>query len=128
MEYVLPIIITAISIALIMAVVYFLRKRVYTTGGNDATKQAVSADIAVTKGNPGSELSIPIELLLSTVQIDENSLVEITDRSVVARITQVLPAVAEVASRTLTANATNAALQQTAKAANVAVQNVNKIL
>ena len=128
MEYVLPIIITAISIALIMAVVYFLRKKIYTTGGNNANKQVVSTDIAVTKKNHGNELSIPVELLPSTAQIDENSLVEITDRSVVARITQALPAIAEVASRTLTANATNAALQQTAKAANVAVQNANKIL
>lgn len=129
MEYILPIALVLIAIAVIAVVVVFLRKRTSSVLSNtESTEQAMSTDILATTGTHGGELSIPIELLPATIQIDENSLVEIKDRSVVARISQTLPAVVEIASRTLTSNAANAALQQTAKAANVAVQKANQAL
>lgn len=52
-----------------------------------------------------SGIAIPIELLPATTEIDEKDLFEITDRTVVARISQTIPAVAETATRTIANNA-----------------------
>ncbi|OJU09162.1 MAG: hypothetical protein BGN88_08400 [Clostridiales bacterium 43-6] len=129
MEYILPIALVVIAITAIAVVVVFLRKRTSSVLCNaESTERATPTDMLAATGKHVGELSIPIELLPTTTQIDENSLVEIKDCSVVARISQTLPAVAEIANRTLTSNATNAALQQTAKAANVAIQKTNQAL
>lgn len=52
-----------------------------------------------------SGIAIPIEVLPATTKIDENNLFEITDRTVVARISQTIPAAAETATRTVANNA-----------------------
>lgn len=53
------------------------------------------------------ELNIPIELLPSDRQPDEKKLFEITDNMVISRISQTIPAAAQIATRT----ATNSALK-----------------
>lgn len=45
-------------------------------------------------------ITIPIELLPATTQYDEKSLFEITDSTVVARISQTIPAAAQIAANT----------------------------
>jgi uncharacterized protein YoxC len=125
----LPIALVVIAIAAITVVVVFMRKRTSSVLSNaESTGRAMSTFMMAASGTHGGELSVPIELLPATTRIDENSLVEITDRSVVARISQTFPAVAEIASRALASNAANVALHQTAKAANVALQKANQAL
>ncbi|MDR2504488.1 MAG: topoisomerase IV [Oscillospiraceae bacterium] len=126
MEYLAPILIAiaVVAVGLIVAVVFFLRNKAERSKGTEQ----VAADLALVRPTSGEELIIPIELLPPTTQIDENSLVEIADHAVVARITQTLPAIAETAARTLATNASNIALQQTVNAVNVAVQNANEII
>lgn len=123
MEYILPIASVIIAIAAIAVVVVCLLKRRATATSAESAK---STDLSLSSEMIGGELSIPIELLPATSQIDENSLVEITDHAVVARISQTLPDVAEIATRTLTINAANTALQQTAKVGNAAVKAANE--
>ncbi len=128
MEYILPIALVVTATAAITVAVVFMRKRASSVLSNaESTGQAMSTDMLAASATHRGELSVPIELLPATTQIDENSLVEITDRSVVARISQTLPAVAEIASRTLASNAANAALQQTVKAGNAAVQKATEV-
>ena len=50
----------------------------------------------------GGNISIPIERITALSIVNENSLVEIKDKSVVARITQTIPAVADKAAKTVT--------------------------
>lgn len=129
MEHILPIALVAISLVTITVVIVYLRKRKSLGFSNaESTEQALPTDMLATTKTQAGELSIPIELLPATTQLDENSLVEITDCLVVARISQALPAVAEIASRTLTSNTANAAMQQTANTANVAIQKANQAL
>jgi hypothetical protein len=127
-DYVLPI---AIAVAAIIAILVIaaslLKKKGAALDNAGSIERTTQADLMVATGNSGA-LSIPIELLPASVQIDESSLVEIKDSTVVARITQTLPAVAEATTRTLSSSAANVALQETAKAANIAVQQANEVL
>jgi len=52
-----------------------------------------------------SGISIPIERILATNEIAESSLFEITDRTVIARISATVPVAAEIAAKTISNNA-----------------------
>lgn len=72
-----------------------------SVGDNDE-ESLVPAMSQLTKMISSQEtgITIPIELLPATTQIDERRLFEITDSTVVARISQMIPAVAQTAANT----------------------------
>lgn len=74
----------------------------------DAVKPVPTTSALDVEDVQESAITIPIELLPTTTQIEEKNLFEITDRTVIARISQTLPAVAETATRTVANNASKA--------------------
>jgi len=73
----------------------------------DATLAPVASEMLETEDFQEDEAFVSIVRLLDATGIDETRLSEITDRTVIARITQVFPAVVETAART----AANSALK-----------------
>ena len=93
MEY-LPIILLGVTIALVVILIFTSKKNQKKATDNHSVS-LVSSDDA---------LAIPIELLPATIEIDEKSLHKITDNTVIARISQVVPAIAQTATRTVANN------------------------
>jgi hypothetical protein len=75
--------------------------KVCSVGDNDE-ESLLPAMSQLTKmiSSQETSITIPIELLPATTQIDERRLFEITDSTVVARISQMIPAVAQTAANT----------------------------
>ena len=90
----------ALAAAVIALAVYLWRRRAKGVVGRSAAESAGKADASALAVVDGQGLIIPIHLLPTTTTIDEKYLFEITDRTVVARITQTIPAIAETATRT----------------------------
>ena len=100
---VLPIVLTivvVVTIALIAGIVLFRGKN--NVNGDDVSDVAACNALESVQEN---EVAIPIERLPATVEIDEKSLYEITDLTVISRISQTIPAIAETATRTVANNA-----------------------
>jgi len=105
MEFMLPVALVAISLTAIVVVLAILRKRKRTSLLiAESVETASPGEVLLSKGDNRSELYIPIELLPATTHIEETSLIEITDQTVLARISQALPAAAGIAARTLSAH------------------------
>ena len=99
----LPIaLIIAPVIALIAFLVIFWRRKA-SIGGNDVSnaKKSVSTTSEVLEFAQRNEITIPIERLPAINDIDEKNLFEITDHTVIARISQTIPAIAETVTRTI---------------------------
>ena len=93
------IVLPIIGIAAIAGMVIFVRRKAENT--NNANSDDSIEIVAVDVGG----ISIPIERISALSVIDETSLSEITDSTVVAKITQTIPTVAEKAAKTVTNNA-----------------------
>jgi len=106
MDYFFIITSIIVVIVLIVSVFIFLRKKAKSDSTNKEKTDdtAAVAPMAVDNIKSG-EIAIPIELLPATIQFDMKSLSEITDRTVIARISQTLPALAQTATRTVANNA-----------------------
>lgn len=105
MDYFLVIIQSIVIIALIAALVIKSRKKA-NSNSNDVLDTVNSA--LIISGAPveaervrENGITIPIERLPVTSEIDEKSLFEITDRTVIARISETIPAAAETAAKTI---------------------------
>ena len=108
MDYFWIVAVTIIAIVLIVGIVIYRRKKPALDGDTASIEQTDSIPVTAlvtAEGVRGGEITIPIELLPATTQIEEKSLFEITDPTVIARISQTLPAVAETATRTAANNA-----------------------
>ncbi|MCL2817283.1 MAG: VUT family protein, partial [Clostridiales bacterium] len=73
-------------------------------GASNVEKPAENASVALEVVQK-SEMTIPIMQLPETTVIDEKSLFEITDRTVIARISQTIPAATQTAAKTVTKKA-----------------------
>jgi len=105
MDILLVVILTIIIVALIVVlVVHSKRKAIFS--GNDvlSTEKSASStsDALEAERVQDSGITITIERLPVTTEIDEKSLFEITDRTVIARISETIPAAAETAAKTIT--------------------------
>jgi len=113
MEYFLIIASALIVTALIVGVVICLWKKANSRGEDvisDEIPTSIASEILATEQVQKSGITIPIEQLPATTQIDEKSLFEITDGTALARISQAIPMAAETAARTA-ANKANIALK-----------------
>ncbi|NBJ16962.1 MAG: topoisomerase IV [Dehalobacter sp. 4CP] len=108
MDYFLVIILSIIIVALIAALVIKSRRKANsyskdvldTVNSAPITSEALEAECVQESG-----ITIPIERLPVTTEFDEKSLFEITDRTVIARISETIPAAAEIAAKTITKKA-----------------------
>lgn len=105
MDILQVIILTIIIIALIVFLaIYSIRKANFY--GKDVLATATSAPIISESLElervQENGITIPLELLPATTEIDERRLFEITDRTVIARISATIPAAAETAAKTIT--------------------------
>ena len=90
-------------ILLVVAIVIFLKRKEHINeNGIISSEGSANTTLSTLKNG---ELSIPIELLPATTIINDLSLYEITDQTVLSRISNTLPAIAETATRTVTNNA-----------------------
>lgn len=108
MEYFLIIASALIVTALIVAVVICLWRKANSRNKyviSDEIPTSISSKILATEQVQENGIPIPIEQLPATTQIDEKSLFQITDRTVLARISQAIPMAAETAARTVANNA-----------------------
>lgn len=105
MDILQVIILTAIIIALIVAFVIYSRRKA-NFNGKDVLATAISAPIISesleVEQIQESGITICIERLPAITEIDEKRLFEITDRTVIARISETIPAAAEAAAKTVT--------------------------
>lgn len=105
MDILLGIILTIIIIALVVILVMYSRRKA-NFNVKDVLDTAISAPITSealeVERVQESVITIPIERLPSTTKIDEKSLFEITDRTVIARISETIPAAVETAAKTIT--------------------------
>jgi hypothetical protein len=105
MDYFLVIILSTIIVALIAALVIKSRRKA-NSNSEDVLETVNSAPITAetleAERIQDSGITIPIERLPVTTEIDEKSLFEITDRTVIARISETIPAAAETAAKTIT--------------------------
>jgi len=90
-------IIVPIIVVVLIIVIFLLLKRKTTISDKDFTNENMEL-VPV----EGGAISIPIERITALSVIDDRSLVEIKDKSVVARITQTIPTVADKAAKTVT--------------------------
>lgn len=107
MDCFLIIVSAIIALAIIIGVVIYSRKKARSgdTSSIEQTDSIPSTALVTAEEVQNNEITIPIELLPATTQIEEKSLFEITDSTVIARISQTLPAVAETATRTAASKA-----------------------
>jgi hypothetical protein len=106
MDSPIVILVIAVVVAATVAAVIFVKKR--TTSGQSSVDFNEKAAL-VTIADIGAELvEIPITQLPATTVINENSLSEITDRTVISRISELIPTAAQTATRAMADNARNA--------------------
>ena len=97
----LPIVLIVIAgVALITVLIIYFRRKANVNGNDVSSTVALDALEQV----QGSEIAIPIVQIPITTVINEKSLYEISDRTIVARISQTIPAIAETATRTIANN------------------------
>ena len=111
MDYFLIIALPIIALALIAGGVVFLRKKTNSNDNNaisteqsDSTNSEVLMPVGCVKGY---EITIPIELLPATTQIEDKSLFEITDHTVISRISGLIPFTLQNGTRIMANNALN---------------------
>jgi hypothetical protein len=99
----------AIPIVLIAALVLLKSRKerhpVSTDVGEVITLVPVASEVLVAEDVQEDEIFISIALMPTATAIDEARLSEISDSTVIARISQAIPAVAETATRTVANNA-----------------------
>jgi len=104
-DYFLVLILAIIIVALLVVLIIHLRRKT-TFNGNDiqsAEKSAlITSDALGVECVHGGGITISIERLPATTKIEETSLFEITDGTVIARISQTIPAAAETVAKTIT--------------------------
>lgn len=107
MDVLLTVILPAIIIILIVVLTIFIRKKPnFKSKGvlSSVNSDPITSNTLESERVQESGITIPIERLPETTEIDEKSLFEITDRTVIARITQTIPAIAETATQTIANN------------------------
>jgi hypothetical protein len=105
MENNLIIALLLIAIAIIIVVVVHLKRKASTLKNTAKNTDEIPSTIsnALTVGGDGGDMiiDIPIELLPATTQLDETRLTEIKDSTVIARISQTIPATAQYVANTV---------------------------
>ncbi|WP_101908629.1 topoisomerase IV [Marasmitruncus massiliensis] len=110
MDYILITVSTIIAVALIAGLVFYLRKK-SKLSGNDALVSLVSS--SSDSGMLGADhiqnniIAIPIELLPATTHIEEKRLFQITDQTVISRISELIPFTSQTGTRLIANNALN---------------------
>lgn len=115
-----------VIITLIAGVVLYLRRKADSNGKDvisGETPASIASKTLATERAQGGAITIPIERLPATTQIEEKCLFEITDPIVIARISETIPTTIDIASRMLI----NTALKNTNAAADLAIKNANKV-
>lgn len=109
MNYLLVTALPIIALALIIGGVLFLRKKSNSNGNNAISTEhigSLNSEVFVTAGDVhNGEITIPIEVLPISTQIDEKNLFEITDSTVVARISELIPFTSQIGTRMMANNA-----------------------
>ncbi len=103
MDYVLIIILSIIALALIVGGLVFLRKKSDSNGNSLTNINSIDTKESV----KDSEITIPIELLPATTQIEEKKLFEITDSTVISRISELIPFTTQTGTRMVAQNTLN---------------------
>jgi len=110
-DYFLIIALPIIALAQIAGGVVFLCKKTNSNDNNaisteqsDSTNSEVLMPVGCVKGY---EITIPIELLPATTQIEDKSLFEITDHTVISRISGLIPFTLQNGTRIMANNALN---------------------
>lgn len=103
MDHFLIIVLPILALALIIGGVIFLHKKSNPNGNNlVSAKQtdSINSKGLVTAGDvQGGEIVIPIEVLPATIRIDEKSLFEITDSTVISRVSELIPFTSQTGTR-----------------------------
>lgn len=111
MDYFLIIAVLIIALVLIAGWIIFLRKKTYYSNNDTiSTKQADTIKSAMLRPVgciQGYEITIPIEILPATTRIEDKSLFEITDRTVISRISGLIPFASQTGTRAMANNALN---------------------
>ena len=111
MDHFLIIVLPILALALIIGGVIFLHKKSNPNGNNlVSAKQtdSINSKGLVTAGDvQGGEIVIPIEVLPATIRIDEKSLFEITDSTVISRVSELIPFTSQTGTRLMANNAIN---------------------
>lgn len=105
MDILLVVILTIIIVALIVVLVIHSRRKAIFNGNDvlSAEKSASTTSEALeVERMQGGGITIPIERLSATTKIEEKSLFEITDDTVIARISETIPTAAETVAKTIT--------------------------
>lgn len=104
-----PLIILTITagIALISVIAVAFVKKMQAAANNDDSEDIALVELSKAKGNL---VEIPITQLPATTVLNENCLAEITDHIVISRISALVPAVAQTATRRAASNAGKALL------------------
>jgi hypothetical protein len=93
-----PILIVVISVAIIVLAIVLIIHARRKVQASDNMKICVANIDSVSR----NEIIVPIELLSSAMDIDDKQLFEITDHSIIARISDAIPGAAEALAKTIT--------------------------
>lgn len=102
---ILLVIILIIIITLIVALIIYSRRKANFNSKdvlNIENSTPITSEALEVECVQESRITIPIERLLLATEIDEKRLFEITDHTVIARISEAIPAAAEIAAQTIT--------------------------
>lgn len=104
MDILLVVILTIVIVALIVVLVIHSRRKAIFNSNDvlSSEKSTSTTSEALEVEVQGGGITIPIERLPATTKIEEKSLFEITDRTVIARISETIPTAAETAAKTIT--------------------------
>ena len=108
MDNLLYIVITAVVAVVIVAFVVFVRRKNAAKGEErepgDKSIISTRTETPALVADDVQEfaITIQVELMPATSELDEKSLVEITDRTVIARISETFPTLAEAVAKTVT--------------------------
>ncbi len=102
MDILWVVILTIITVALIVVMVIHSRRKGIFNGYDVLSDEKSASTKFEVKLMQGGVITIPIERLSATTIIEEKSLFEITDRSVIARISETIPNAAETVAKTIT--------------------------
>ncbi|SEW20519.1 topoisomerase IV [[Clostridium] fimetarium] len=102
MDILLVVILIIIVTLIVVLVIHSGRKVIYNSNDVLSAEKTNSTTFEAVEVVQGGGIGISIERLPATTKIEEKSLFEITDHTVIARISEIIPAAAETVAKTLT--------------------------
>lgn len=110
MDYFLIIISAIIAVALIAGLVIYLRRKSKFSGNTGLVASIFSSNASGMLSADHIQndiITVPVELLPATTHIEENCLFEITNQTVISRISELIPFTSQIGTRMIANNALN---------------------